>query len=244
MSKWPPPEKQDLLYQHEEFIARVNKIRGADESLIRPTHWWLHLLETSGGAALLTVLIGGLCGAGLNFLIQRDLKDRESQQALLRLQFEQKLITYKNLEDQRQEFLKHLYERVGRSTTAAYDLIFLTGSDVVPSSDTDYQKELRQQRNEIIQRYNSSDNEWRAEQESLELLISYYHDNSSEVRGSWRSAQEAINTYMKCAETTWKEYNETKITNDINSVCQTERKSFKDRLSDFTVVVGNARRSL
>lgn len=243
MSKWLPPEKQELLYQHEEFIAKINKIRGGGESLKRATHWWLHILETSGGAALLTVLIGGLCGAGLNFLIQRDLKNRESQQSLLKLQFEQKLISYKNLEDQRQEFLKHLYEQVGRSTTAAYDLISLTGSDVVPSSDTDYQKELRQQRNEIIQRYNSSDHEWRAEQESLELLISYYHDNSSEVKDAWRSAQEAINTYMKCAERTWEKYNETKITNDINGICQAERKSFKDRLGDFTIVVGNARRS-
>ena len=244
MNQWPPPETQDLLYKHEEFIAAINQIRAREEAERRPNSWLQRLFETSGGAALITVMIGGVCCGILNFLIQRDLGARESQQALLRSQFEQKLIAYKNLEDRRQEFLKRLYEQVGKSTTAAYDLMSLTWEEIPLTDNEDYLAEVKKQREEKRQKYNTSDLEWRTEQVSTELLVNYYHNNAPDIKNAWQQARDAVNNYMKCAELTWGKYNESKVTNTLDSICLTEHQAFKEKLGEFTIKVGNLRQPI
>ena len=69
------PEEKEQLLQHEAFIKEIltlrDKARGDN-----PKPAWQRFLETTGGAALITVLIGGIMGSIITGLIQQGSKQR------------------------------------------------------------------------------------------------------------------------------------------------------------------------
>src|ERR1044071_8086338 len=99
MAEWSDKEKEFL--HHEDFVAEVAARRGGREGGTKPR--WQRFLESSGGTAIVTTLIGGIFGAIISGIIQDGTREREFEQSWLKARGDQALVAYKEYLDKEQE---------------------------------------------------------------------------------------------------------------------------------------------
>jgi hypothetical protein len=182
--EWSDNEAQWLKY--EEFIAQVSKLRSRPES---PKAWWQKILESGGGAALITVLIGGVLGQLISMNIQSNLSYRDFKQSLRKAQNDQALVAYNKFLDLGAETIKHAYELIGNCISSSEDLVSTKSADF---------NESQTQKDKIAQRFNDTGKQWRTEQLQLGLLMKYYHHDDADVACAWQTVQDTTTAYMKC----------------------------------------------
>ena len=198
------PEEKEQLLQHEAFIKEVLALRADSAGGSKSKPAWQRFLETTGGAALITVLVGGVMGSIITGLFQRGAKDREAQQARLTARYNQSQVAYKEYLDKELEIVNRAFDLVGSCVSASEDLALMTTStDYDPSKYEGQDKEqarkdLKKQLTEAVDKYNQTDEKWRGEQHKLGLLMSYYHHGNPEVEKSWQGVQGAVTAQLKC----------------------------------------------
>jgi hypothetical protein len=197
---------------------------------------WQRLIESSGGTALITVLLGGIVGQCINLSIQKGLKEREFQQQWMKARGDQALASYNQYLSQENELVQKSYEIIGNCIATSDDLITLTTPHFAPGSHED----IEAQRTEIRIRYNAVDSQWRTEREKLGLLMSYYHHTQPEVVKAWADVQESVTNYMKCAEDWYRSHEQS--AGDISHACEKEKKVLKARLVILTNSLEASRR--
>jgi hypothetical protein len=227
-------EKEQLL-QHEAFIKEILALRDGKTGGGSAKPAWQRFLETTGGAALITVLIGGIMGSVITGLIQLGAKNREAQQARLTARYNQGQVAYKEYLDKELEIVNRAFDLVGGCISASEDLVAMTtSSDYDPEQYQDqYKKNLEKQQMDSLNKYNEMDQKWRGEQHKLGLLMSYYHHGKPEVGTAWQAVQDAVNAQFKC---TYDLYT-TKLadkTIDEYKMCEGEKKRVLDGLSQLT----------
>ena len=161
---------------------------------------WQRFLESSGGTALITVVLGGIVGSIITAMVQVGLKDREFHQAWLKTREEQALATYRQYSEGQLSTVTRTYEVIGRMIVASENLIALSepAFDVSSIREADRPR-VQKQRDTIRHDYNASDAEWRKNRAVLGLLLTYYHRNDPNVTRSWRGVQEAGDAFAACA---------------------------------------------
>ncbi len=225
-------QKQDL--RREMYIAEVLKIRAGYDRGERKKNWVFRLLETSGGAALVTVLLGGVLGAALNFVIQADLKQREDEQARQKFKGELALMSYKNYLEQRQGAMKSLYELVGRTTSSCYTLISRMGPEYDPRLSPSSKEKLVAENQQIYKKFQEAQDEWRGNRDSLGLLVNFYYEGDSGVMQCWSNTRGAADKYAECADSKYRTYITDYITHSPEEICKGERAAFEAQISEFT----------
>jgi hypothetical protein len=225
-------EEQKLL-RHEAFVGKVMQLRSHNIEN-HPKPWWQRFLESSGAAALITVLLGGLLGQLITWSIQKGLKEREFQQAWMKSRGDQALATYKEYLDKEQETVKRAYELIGNCISSSEDLISLTSSEFAPGTSVGIEK----QRDSIRAEYNKTDIQWRREREQLGLLMSYYHRGRSEVVTSWHDVQSTVTRYNECAAQ-W--YLDHPNSTDSSNACKNEREDLRLKLDKLRTNLEAAR---
>ena len=248
--KWT--EEDQRLLHHEKFVAEIIRQRAKDENGGKQKPAWQRFMESTGGAALITVLLGGLLGQCITNQIQKGqkdrehqqavaLKDREFQQAWLKARGDQALVAYQDYLKEEQEVVKRAYELIGNSISASDDLIAITRIDFNPYHP-DYSREeskiISEQRITIKDKYIEASAKWRTEREKLGLLMSYYHKGRADVADAWRAAQESITEYMNFAKD-WERAHEdaTLSKGEIDAV-------LKDKKVALQVILANLSKSL
>jgi hypothetical protein len=201
----------------------------------------LEFLKTTGGTALITVLIGGLFGQIITCSVQNRLKEREFQQAWLKARGDQALVAYKEYLDKEQETVTRAYGLVGSCITASSDLIEITGTGFDPAKSEGNEPHLKKQVDDIWSKYNEMDTQWGVEREKLGLLIGYYHHGRPEVYEAWGQVKESVTAYKDCAAKRYDEYLETRKLIDTTNVCQNEKQSLDQSLSHLTRTLDAAR---
>lgn len=239
--KWSTEEKQ--LLQHESFVSEILK-RRAPSGNNEQKPLWQRFLETTGGAAVITVLIGGIFGQIISSSIQSSLKEREFQQAWLKERGDQALVANKEYLEKEQETMLRAYELIGACISASEDLISLTGSDFRESNYTGAKLEdVKKTRAKLLENYNSKDYEWRSSRERFKLLIGYYHSGHPTVVDAWNSSQEAITRYMTCAQKWFNEHPDNIVERDIiPSACKDEKNNMSELLKGLNTSLEKARR--
>ena len=150
---------------------------------------WQRLLESTGGTALITVLIGGVAGQWITATFQEKNKEREMS-----------LAAYSDYVKQEQDIVKRAYELIGTCVAATDDLMVLPQPAFnLDSREGGEKKKLEGQREDIRSRYNDCDLKWRRDRETLGLLMAYFHHGQMEVTAAWRSAEDNVSHYMDCA---------------------------------------------
>lgn len=229
--KWS--EEEAKLIHHEAFITGLLHQRMAKEE--KPRGLRQILLESTGGAALITVLLGGVLGAMISGIIQYGQKEREFQQTWLKARGDQALVAYKEYLDKQQEVVRHVYELVGSSISAADDLINVTKPEFADTSkyQGDQKEKMKKYLADVNDKYNASDQKWRNERETLALLMNYYHYNSgnSDIIDKWKAVSDSVDAYMNCASQ-WKLDNP--ISYETNNACKPQ----KDALQGNSVELG------
>jgi len=233
-SEWSDEEAKWL--HHEEFLAEILKRRVSLEAGRPARPRWQRFLESSGGTAVITVLLGGLLGQWINWSVQKGLKDREFQQQWMKARGDQALASYNQYLNQENEIVQKIYNLIGSCISASADLIILTSPEFAPGSHTG----IEAQRTAIRDKYIETDSRWRSEREKLGLLMSYYHHGQPEVAKAWDEAQEAVTDYMDGARKWYMEHYMSPV--DVSRACEKEEKLLKDRLASLTKSLEASRR--
>jgi hypothetical protein len=193
------------------LIAEALQLRAAPEAKPKPP--WQRFLESTGGAALITVLLGGMLGQCITAQVQKGQQDRQNQQAIesrerefeqawVKARGDQALLAYQGYLKEEQETVKSAYDLIGSCISAADDLMATTRKDFNPKQ---YEHDRKQQEivyediDEIRTNYIAVDKKWRAERVKLGLLMGYYHKGQGDVAEAWRATQEALTHYVDFA---------------------------------------------
>lgn len=193
------PEEERLL-RHEEFVARVLELRSRTGRKEPASPAWLRLLESTGGAALVTVLLGGIAGSAITGVIQNGQKEREFQQEWLKARGERALLAYREYAEGELKTVQAAFGEVGAMLAAAQDLIVLTESrfDLEKYEGAEREKVLEQRR-QLRGAFNAADAAWRRGRETQGLMMSYYHRGSPAIQERWRAVQVAVDAFVDCA---------------------------------------------
>lgn len=237
MAEVEPPDltaEELRLLRHETFVAEVLKSRSLPHGGEQSKPRWQRFLETSGGTALITVLLGGFVGQVITWSIQTSLKDREFQEAWMKARGDQALVNYKEFMTQETEVMKSTYELIGNCISASEDLIILTSPEFAPETFTGATK----QRTSLREKYNTIDGRWRSEREKIGLLMGYYHPNQPKVAAAWYNVQNSVSTYMDCAQRWYLEHLKPIQTGEA---CKKEQENLRNGLKEFNTNLEQAR---
>jgi hypothetical protein len=220
---WSEEEKR--LLHHERFVAAVLEQRKPRESEQPSNPAWQRFLESAGGAALVTVLLGSVAAGIINSLVQEKLKERELA-----------LTSYQEELKQQQDIATRIVDLVGTSVGAAEDLILLTSEEFNPNLFTGEQKKkMIDQRTQIRETYNRTDTQWRTDQEKLALLIGLHSHIRPGVTEAWRQAQQSVTAYKDCAEEWYSTHLAEFVTSeDARSACSKEKIAVRTQLEKFS----------
>jgi hypothetical protein len=248
-----PPEKQDpktpaqqtdaeaQWARYEEFIAEISKRLRPEPAKPR----WQKLLESAGGVALITVIIGGLLGQLISMYIQASLRDRDYEQTISKAQNDRDLADYTKFLDQGSETVKHVYGLVGTCVSASDDLIQVASDELNQEVlAPDERKKEVAQKLEKRKKFNAADDKWREERDGLGLLMRYYHHNEDGVTVAWQGVQESTTSYMDCARAKHKQYYAPDDPNDPLPICQVQRHAVLRALDALAQSVESNRKTI
>jgi len=244
-----PPNLSDEENRLIQFIASVVEALNSqghspgDKEKSKPA--WQRFLETAGGVALVTVLLGGILGQCVTGKINEGMKERENHQADVKAYNDRVSDAAKSYLEQEQQVVRRTYELVGKCVSDSEDIVGITGEEFDPSLyEGQSRKDIQKLRDDIREEYNATDKQWRSEGVSLGLLMSYYHNGNMNVVASWRDAKDSIDAYKDCAEGQLRRHEKEQIffkEEDIKSACSVEKQKVRDALDNLTVILENAR---
>ncbi|HUI43834.1 MAG TPA: hypothetical protein VL523_17880 [Terriglobia bacterium] len=221
--KWS--DEEERLLHHEAFVAELlDRRKGrVGESASHPPAWQ-RFLESAGGAALVTVLLGSVAAGIINSLVQEKLKERELA-----------LASYQDELKQRQDIATRIVELVGATMGATEDIIFLTTDEFDPARFSGEQRNrILDQRNKIQQAYNATDRQWQVEPEELALLIGLHTHGQADIGEAWRASQQAVTAYKYCAEDWYARHQRESVTSeDARSACGKQKAAARTSLEQF-----------
>jgi len=159
-----------------------------------PRPWWQVFIESSGGAALITVLIGGIIGGAITFFFNRWEKERDEQRLNREAQASRDRLSYEKLLEKKLELARSAFEIAGQSVANTENLLTLHEPGFNFCSTAGVERQIRNE-------YNDADTAWRRKRPSLGLLLSYYNSNGREVAEKWNKADVTLTGYMNCGST-------------------------------------------
>jgi hypothetical protein len=229
-SEWSDDEAR--LIHHGKLIARLLRESERPGKADQPKPSWQRFLESSGGTALVTVIIGGLFGTLISALVQYGASGREFQQAWLKGRGDQALVAYKDFLDKQQEIIKRVYDRLGTCISASEDLASLS-KDVnqTKNYEGDQKTRVMKYRISVQDKYTQSEAEWRSERDALGLLMDYYHPRQTNVIAAWRDLKESMTKYMSCVEK-WSHDNP--LSAETEDACKPEKDALVNRIDHLT----------
>jgi hypothetical protein len=232
-------EQQQRYLQEEAFIAEVLMRRGSQGA--KSPGWWRQLLTTPGGAALITVLVGGILAAVINWQIQINLKERETQQSFEKTKGEIALLSYKSFLEKRDEIIGQTFDLIGSCVTAAEDLVGTMGPDFDLRKFTGKEQQLIKERESIATRFNTAENDWSSKRMGIGRLLSHYHQGKAEVGNNWGSLEQSVSQLLQCAGRNLSEFRQDYLPRETATVCRQEKEAVAQQENVFNEALEKAR---
>jgi hypothetical protein len=201
---------------------------------------WQRFLESTGGTAVISVLIAGIATQLITCGVQTRLKERDTEQAYIKARGEQALVSYKDYLDQERQAVQQAYSEIGSCLSAGQRVIGQTGPQWQPKPGVTY----KPQQDEIKRNFNEVNTKWRSESIGLGSMMSYYHPNGPDVLPSWRCVQTAMTEYMDCAEdwgTKYSEPNPGATAEEVKGACVCQLTRVSETLDRLSTALGTSR---
>lgn len=163
-----------------------DRIRQLSRKLVRV------VFVTPGGAALITVICGGLMVTFVSSLLNDRLKERE----LL-------LLDAQEYSRERIAAAREIYALTGSAIAISRELLSIAGEEFEPHQSRSAAEELEvgKHRARVIRDYNSFIREWHKGREGVGLILMYYYPCSEDVIGRWSEVEAVANDYLQCSAT-------------------------------------------
>lgn len=233
MSDWEPSPEQRAALNQQAFLEEVLKLRSAGpkpssdqkQAAGDQKPGWQRFLESSGGAALITVVLGTLGGAAITSLIQSYVQRQQTRQ--------QGIAEYIKGEH---DTVKAVFELVGQCIAAAENLSTLTIQGFNPDDfQGDQRDQVLKQRKASRDEFNASDERWRSSRETLTLNIRYYHGNDPAVASAWDRTAGALTGYIDCEHLWYMQHQGNYVEEEIAAkACSAERQALNSALNGFS----------
>jgi len=191
-----------LLKTVENVYERINKHDDKPK--------WRIFIESSGGAALITVILGGIIGG------------------LLTAAYQARQVDLQRIRSTEQQIAQLRLEAVRK----AFDLIFATvgsAEDLIELSSENLKGAPKAQRNDIRKAYNTADSNWRKGRAAVGLPLPYYARDFRATTTAWAKASKSVTDYSDCAGR-WVVAHPF-YTEGLGAACVEERKRVDDSVS-------------
>jgi hypothetical protein len=195
---------------------------------------WLEILNSSGMTALITTLLGGLFVSFITARYQEKAKEVERSRAEVSdyLERERKVV-------------EDAFAITGRLLAASENMIELT-SDAFDergrgSSDLG---QLRRRKQEIVNRYNDADREWRAQKTTLGLRIKMEHGADQLVSDAWQKAAASATEFSDCSRLWFETHSDPVDQSKLELACANRRRSLEESLDSLTKEILRTRHTL
>ncbi len=234
----PPwtPEEQAVL-RSARLVVELEKIRG-DQQPSRSKPTWQRFLESTGGAALITVLVGGIAGGLITSHLETRQKDRELAVQKEQAAEQRKSAAHKELLTARLTAVQGAIDLLGRAIAAGEDLIVITGPEwrlQEARAEVDA-KVTRRKKEELREGWNTADAAWRSQRHSAGLLLAVYSSKARNVAEAWRQTEETVAGFLDCARDYYVEH--ATGTGDPSAGCREAHTAAIDALVALPKAVG------
>src|SRR6185312_9844511 len=108
----PPPATKDLRDLLTEALA-LEYLKGQDKDQKDKKPLWLQVIESTGFATLVTVLIGGLIGTGVTYMFQAWAKDREQSLTIAQSHRDRELAAFNQHLDRERMTVNEMAQKLG-----------------------------------------------------------------------------------------------------------------------------------
>lgn len=206
----PPAHSNEEQHglQHERLMAEVFALRKALAEQSKP--WWQIVLESAGGAALITVIFGGMLGGLVTGMYQ-------SAQAKI----QRENAARKRLQELRFQAETEALQLVSTTVAAAEDLLQLSSKSFLQAS--------KEQQDGIRKAFTLADATWRKQNTIvIRFKFHYYYRDNPEVMMAWKQTRERVSGYVNCAGQ-WAEQHPGYI-EGLGVGCTTEKAAILDSL--------------
>ncbi len=183
-------------------------------------------LESAGGTALITILLGSGGASLVSYYIQTSLQHREQQAA-----------AYQDKLSRRRAVVEEAYDLVGTMITRTEALTELMQADFNPRT---YRNgavvDMENQHVETRANYNETDIEWRSQQVTLTIKVSDALGETAEER--WARLAEAVDKFKECVLITIAKEN--RAIEPPDTVCRCERAKVVEQIRNFSRLVSES----
>lgn len=235
---------EERLLHIIDFAAEVRKHIQTDQKPPEKAKW-LNFLESAGGTALISVLLGGLLGQMISCSIQKSQKEREFQQSWMQARGNQALVAYSEYVKQEQEFVKNTFDQVGQSIAASQDLIDITTQKFDPNKFPKGVERTRVINQKAASRhaFNDANFKWRSSRDRTRLLMAFYHHGQPQVLAAWNQADSSVADLMGCAQDEYIKYltSGVLVTEEVaQKNCETQEKSLQKAVDHLSGALQSA----
>jgi hypothetical protein len=227
---WAPTPNERSALEQQEFIEALLKVRSgqtkrSDEEEVSSKPNWLRFLESTGGAAIITVMLGTLGGAIITGIIQSHNQRQEARRLSLSEYIKGEHDT-----------VKSAFDMIGECIAASENLNAITTSGFNPANfPSGHQRNLvLAQKENLRNGFNKTEEHWRATRESLTLNMRYYNGDDKDVDSAWDLAGNTVSTYMDCQDAWYTKHMGSFADLDVaEQACGSERKSLDSALANL-----------
>ncbi len=226
-------DEQKRILATETFVADLLKIRAPKEASAKPK--WLQFLESNGGTAVITVLLGGIMANIVSCGIQNINRKKEFDNAWVQARGSQALAAYQEYLKGEQQTVKWSFDLIGTSMAAADNLINITKEDFDPAQYKGKEREkIIGQKTEIRNNFNTANRQWRQQYVAAGLQISYFHKGDPEVNTAWSQLAASLSALMDCANDWYRDHLGIFVkVSDISEACSEQTKKINSNIGIF-----------
>lgn len=157
-------------------------------------------VTSTGGAALFTVLLGGVAAQLISCDAQQRVQQREFNNTWLKSRGDQALLARKEFVDGRRAALDEILRTAGTLSAASQDLLDITGPAYSMKGHTPADKDrLLAEETRVATEFTNAELAWAPSQLRFTFAVAYFGAGNGAVRGRWQELRESVNALKKCA---------------------------------------------
>jgi len=195
--------------------------------------WWQSIIESSGLAALITVLGGGIIGNYLSNRYQKAAKLRESQLNSDEAAKQRRFQGAQQYLEAEIKVVQEILRLVTSTSSRTEDLVLLTTKRFTSSND----EESTKGRVDMRAKFNAAVDEWKCGRETLGASLGTYHKQDYPVFSKWVEVRRATSSLMDKGIEIYGSFFDNPQPTSIQVAAeklQTERESLDRAISDFS----------
>ena len=156
-------------------------------------------LTSAGGAALITVLLGGVAAQVVSCDAQRRAQQREFNNTWLKARGDQALTARKGFVDGRRAALAEIMNVIGRVAAASSDLLDITHPSFTTVGRSAQNSALMlAEQTRVANKFTDAELAWAPAQQRFSYTVGYFSGGDKDVTNAWQNLRSSVNDLRRC----------------------------------------------